>query len=66
MLKIDETKRVRVTNMPTIHTWWIGFLFTLGYVGLDLVGPWYMNVLEFVMLYIIWPYALGANLGVGL
>ena len=62
---MDETKRVRVTNMPTVaNSWWLGFLFTLGYVGLDLAGPWYSDVLEFVVLYIIWPYVLGINLGV--
>ena len=59
---MSETKRVRVTNMPTFHTWWIGFLFTFGYVGLDLAGPWYSDVLEFVVLYVIWPVALGMNL----
>ena len=60
---MDEIKRLRITNMPTVYTWWIGFLFTLGYVGLDLSGGFFRDVLEIVIAYVIWPYILGVQVG---
>ena len=60
---MDETNKIRVTNMPTMYTWWIGFLFTIGFVGLDMTGPWYMDVVEIFIAYIVWPYILGVQVG---
>ncbi len=56
-------EKIKVMNMPPVYTWWVGFLFTLGYIGIDKsLGFWYV-IIRIGLTYIIWPYALGLELG---
>lgn len=60
---MGEKLNLRITNMPTVYTWWIGFLFTFGFVGPDFTGKFLSDLFEIVVMYIVWPYALGVHLG---
>ena len=58
---MTDTQRVEITNRTWF--WMMGFLFTMGYTGLEISGVWWRQVFEIVGMYILWPAVLGLRLG---
>lgn len=62
-----EEKMKDSTKIPLFSSnlWWIGFLFTFGFVPIppELIHfEWYKVVLYFILEYIMWPIILGAHI----
>lgn len=59
----SKTKEVYAKALWVVP-WTAGFLFTLGYVGMDVLVPsvWYVQALSLILVYILWPMFLGLHL----
>jgi hypothetical protein len=63
----EEKKDVKVNThtFSWLIPWVAGFLFTLGYVGVDPLlstYAWYIQVEIWIISYFIWPLTLGMKL----
>ena len=59
---MSDTQKVKVTNWPFVGIWFIGWLFTMGYVpSEEAVSSWEI-VWHLLYTYLVWPLVLGIEL----
>lgn len=59
---MDDTRKVRVTNLPFGSIWLIGWMFTLGYILPESALSFWEAAGKVLFTYIIWPISLGMEL----